>query len=437
MEQFNKAIDTLLHHDTSSRSLHGLVCIVCDRFMKPKEARKIRLNTFQKYCEFACLKGDPDLPMSLRNSYKTEVPGNEKATHKLQKCLLSPRSKIKTTYNANGGRSDQVMCCIDCKGELTPRKLKRGELPRFAIANNMAVGKAPPCLEKLNEIELALISQARFRGHLFTYWGGCHRSIRGFHSFYYEVDPSHTMGVLETVGELTQSENIAVVLSGPFTPQQKANVMRKATINIQYCIDAFNWLKQNNCLYHDAEFPSDLPTPVIIDNSHSVESDNTDIEIKEEINVVFPDGSIQTAGCCSKEEFNKALADIRGKCGNAIPYVTSRPSAKILKDYKDETLMRAFPLQFPYGYGCHSDFNVKVSTSGYLKQLLSLSIPAFHEACFVLVVHNIFERSRALNGALWRVNGGREKCDVSEEDLNDAIARKLNGLPPVKSSGGG
>jgi hypothetical protein len=66
---------------------------------------------------------------------------------------------------------------------------------------------------------------------------------------------------------------------------------------------------------------------------------------------------------------------------------------------------------------------------------LSLSIPTFHEADFVLVIHNMFERSRALSGAFWQVIGGNEKCDVTEEEMNMAISRQLNGLPAVNGPG--
>lgn len=90
--------------------------------------------------------------------------------------------------------------------------------------------------------------------------------------------------------------------------------------------------------------------------------------------------------------------------------------------------MRAFPQQFPYGNGYHEDFNDRASVNGYLKHLLSLSIPVFHEACFVLTVHNMYERGKALTGALWRVMGGGERCDVSEEELNVAIEQKLKGV---------
>ncbi|MGL5936718.1 MAG: hypothetical protein ACRCZI_13980, partial [Cetobacterium sp.] len=81
-----------------------------------------------------------------------------------------------------------------------------------------------------NDIELALVSQARLKGHLFTYWGGCHKSIKGWHCFY-EVNPCHTTTVLGAVSEFTQTNNIAVVLSGPFTSRQKEKIKNKIQVD--------------------------------------------------------------------------------------------------------------------------------------------------------------------------------------------------------------
>ena len=428
-EEFNQEVEHLLVHDPDHGTLHGKVCIVCDKFVSRNEEKSISLKILLKHAKY--LKGDSNLSASLRASYKFSVANNDKANAILKDCLLSPRSKILQSQNRK--RCPKIICCSECRGGLLSSKLKEGHLPRFAIANNMAIGEAPPCLTRLNEIELALLSQARFRGHLFTYWGGCHRSIKGWHSFY-EVDSEHTAAVLQSVSQFTKVENIGVVLCGPFTPVQKERVLKKIQINVDWVLEAFEWLKKNNRLYKDAATPS-IGAPTVIDNSEQVESENTDIEVKEEMKVVFPDGTIRTGGLSDGAEFDKAVAEIRSKCKEAVPFLTSRPSANLVKDYENENLMRAFPLQFPYGYGFHDDFNVKASQNGYLKHLVSLSIPAFHEACFVLVVHNMFERSRALNGAVWQVMGGKETCDVTEEELNHAIARQRNGLEPVNGPG--
>jgi hypothetical protein len=51
---------------------------------------------------------------------------------------------------------------------------------------------------------------------------------------------------------------------------------------------AFEWLRTNNHLY--ADLPDvDLTVPKVIDSSRFIASQNTDIESKEEIRVVFPD----------------------------------------------------------------------------------------------------------------------------------------------------
>ena len=47
----------------------------------------------------------------------------------------------------------------------------------------------------------------------------------------------------------------------------------------------------------------------------------------------------------------------------------------------------------------------------------------------------MFERGRALNGAIWRVMGKHEPCDVTEEELNAAISRKKKGLPVTNGPG--
>ena len=429
MKEFNESIDDILVYDDVAKTLHGKVCLTCDKLVGRKELSMMKVKTFLQFAPY--FEGSRDIPSSLRESYQTSIPMSVTGASALSRCLLSPRSKV--VYKKNNRRTQPfIMCCAECKSGLKLSTLQTGKLPRFAIANNLTIGKAPECLQSLNEIELALLSQARFRGHLFTYWGGCHKSIKGWHSFY-DVNPSHTASVLEQVSNLTQSGNIGVVLNGPFTPQQKRKVLEKVNVNINKVIEAFDWLKANNKLYANLPMPQ-FAAPIIMDHSDEVSGENSDIELKEEIRVVFPDGSIHTGGCFDKEAFERVLADIRSKNGSAIPFLTSRPSARVLRDYEDMNLMKAFPKQFPYGFGYHPDFNIRCSQNGFLKHLLSLSIPAFHEADFVLVVHNMFEKSRALSGALWQVRGG-QKCDVTEEQLNVAISRQQHGLPPTSGPG--
>ena len=425
--KFNEAIDDLLVRDGVGRQCRGRTCVVCDRLFAPWEGGTVTVKQLVKCAPH--FRGDEGLPGPLRECYKLEIPGEGAATRDLDGSLFSPRATVKWDSRR---RHPKITCCRECKGGLAPRSLAL-RLPNHAIANHLTIGTAPECLARLNEVELALLSQARFRGHLFTYWGGCHRSLKGWHSFY-DVSVGHTTAVLAAVSRFTQAENIGVVLSGPFTSSQKERVMRKTQVNSAWVLEAFEWLRHNNRLYMDMEAPT-IAAPVVIDNSEEVESENTDIETREEIKVVFPDSTVKTGGTETGAEFDLALAEIRAKCAGVTPYLNSRPSRQLLRDYEDNNLMRAFPLQFPYGHGPSGEVTTKISETGLLGHLLRLSIPCFHEAPFILAAHNMWERSKALTGAVWRVMGGRERCDMTETELNSAIARHCDGLPPEVGPG--
>ena len=392
MQALNNDIDNLLVLSPDNQ-LTGKVCLVCDKILVPKDIKHVKWSKFVSYKQF--FKND-SLPDELRAQYHYIDPTSESRTNSLEGCLLSPRSVFQFGKTDKKKEKPTILLCTTCAASLKPSRMDNFKLPLFAIANSMAVGKAPLVLSRLNEIEVALLSQARFRGHLFTYWGGCHRSIRGWHSFY-DVDVGHTTAVLQDVRKLTDSNNIAVVLCGPFTSAQKTRIMKKIRVNIPWILEAFEWLQTNNELYKDMPTPQ-IGQPRIIDTSTEVESENTDIETKEELSVVFPDGTVHTGGCKNGAEFDLMVAEIKARAPpGAQPIITSRPSSRVVKDYAGDNLLRAFPLQFPYGLGGGSR-EARKDPKRYYRQLLSMSIPAFHESCFVLCVHNMYEKNRALSG---------------------------------------
>ena len=392
---FNEAIDDLLVRNEATRRCRGRTCVTCDRLFAPWEGGTVTVKSLVKFAKH--FRGEAGLPAPLRECYKLVIPGDVGATRALGGSLFSPRATVQWDKRR---RHPKVTCCKECKGRMNERCLQVG-LPAHAIANHLTTGTAPECLTRLNEIELALLSQARFRGHLFTHWGGCHGSLKGWHSFC-DVSVGHTTAVLGAVSRFTQSENIGVVLSGPFTSSQKERVLSKTQVNTAWVLEAFEWLRRNNRLHRDMEAPT-IAAPVVIDNSEEVESENTDIERTEEIKVVFPDSTVKTGGSESGAEFDLALAEIRAKCAGVTPHLNSRPSRRVLRDFEDDNLMRAFPLQFPCGHGPSREVTPKMLETGLLGHLLRLSIPCFHEAPFVLAAHNMWERSKALTGAVWRV----------------------------------
>ena len=110
----------------------------------------------------------------------------------------------------------------------------------------------------------------------------------------------------------------------------------------------------------------------------------------------------------------------------------SRPTANYVRDYEKHFLEGSFPLQFPYGRGgINEERRVKASKSECLAHYLNLSIPSMMKGDFVLTVHSMWEKDRALNTALIKCkipygtfNVGTAIAQMTEEELNEALKWK-------------
>ena len=101
----------------------------------------------------------------------------------LNEMILSPRSFGKVDTN---GRK-YLGCYQEGKHATNKRKENDDEEShpvKFCIANGLTIGFTPKCIQKLNEVELALISKGRCEKHIFSYTGGAHKQIRGWHTIY-------------------------------------------------------------------------------------------------------------------------------------------------------------------------------------------------------------------------------------------------------------
>jgi hypothetical protein len=102
----------------------------------------------------------------------------------------------------------------------TKIKPSQVKLPRFAIANGALFGTAPIELTELNEAELALASKARTNKHVFVYYGGAHKCMRGWHNLY-KNNVDGIACTLHQVQHFGDESIILCILLGPFTPLQK------------------------------------------------------------------------------------------------------------------------------------------------------------------------------------------------------------------------
>jgi hypothetical protein len=201
-------------------------------------------------------------------------------------------------------------------------------------------------------------------------------------------------------------------------------------------------------LYSNIQVPNEneLETIVpIIDEEENAESVDTNIESRMEYTVVFPgtnSAAPHNGGCMNQEAFLKEVIDAMDTTTETS--MISRPSRNRLIDYEGDALLRAFPLQFPYGVGLppetstnrHDGKEVALSKLSYLQHLQHQSISCFHRSDFILVLHNMYEKQKAVSVAFLRcINGGGNDSigerisEISVPQLKQGISRIQAGLP--------
>jgi hypothetical protein len=152
------------------------------------------------------------------------------------------------------------------------------------------------------------------------------------------------------------------------------------------------------------------------------------------MSAVFPDSDEperNNAGLDSQEALKQSTLDgLSDPSNNVEATLFARPTKKLMQDYQGDNLVRAFPLQFPYGIGAFDADGEERHGVGYYKFLNSLSNPNNHRPDFVLVVHNMFERLRMVKSTFMRCDEGTAHAftDITEVEMKDAIGRFKEGI---------
>mgnify|MGYP005703299079 CR=1 FL=1 len=303
--------------------------------------------------------------------------------------------------------------------------------PPNAIASGLATGYAPTVLTALNPVELALISKARINQHIFSFSGGSHKKVCGYHYLHYsKVEETHKVeyyvrhaadkhnnnnfanisvnetiwvkdgntkhiarflrfldknykvnnlssgthieirwlsnnsiaqvpidsvtkfnnvgGTRSTTKTNTSSNptlpNLRVILAGPFTNDQKALVLNSVQVNFDKCKAALLWLQQYKILYKDVKVDETIAIPTVLDCSEQDMSVDSNIEKTITMKTIFPDHqhTNQNNGGMETAELFK-LETVKNMTLNKSKLI-SRPTVDVLKDYKDNALLKAFVL---------------------------------------------------------------------------------------------
>ena len=241
-------------------NLQPVVCGVCDGIPdQPHWAEWTSTLELKELCEISWMekKNYGMYPAPLLDCYTADH-------HQLRHLLLSPDTKIDR-------ENDEALVCKCCISALRKNREKaRGIVkrpPKQAIANGYVIGKAPPELECLNEVELALVSRVRIHSQTWVFFAGSHKQIKGWHTFFRNRNRENAAS-LQLLQDCGMTGHMLVILSGPFTSNQVAAVQKATTVDPKKVIRAHEWLVANN-YHYKGDTPlteKDIPIPYVVED---------------------------------------------------------------------------------------------------------------------------------------------------------------------------
>ena len=315
-------------------------------------------------------------------------------------------------------------------------------MPKFCIANSYCFGTTPDCLLQLTDIELAMITPVKTYGYCFSYTGGVQKQLKGSLS-YYKISKDSIMQCAAHLEGLQLNNNVIVLLYGQMTDAQYLNAKKKSKIRTNYIINAVRWLMLYNheWLHIQSRFNdivSALQKPIVVDRSRTITTDQDEtnccsVQNTETFQVFYPDGTVSTltGGQERIDDFQEIVReaalngyDIEYRC-NLLKEAVS--------DYKDNNLLNACLLQFPYGRGGMHESRLKadgtitteIDISEYIKYLSMQSQPQFHRELFTLILYNMEMKQMMVKTAGWKVCSKADAKllanELSIEDVEEAI----------------
>ena len=259
---FIKDLESYTVKNEAAGTFEAAICCVCDSM--PKKAQS---SIFVDISDAASLFDMADMHgkrLTDEFMYPSELINQYRTNHiELEMFVLSPFSFI--------NNKDEILICKDCYSDLKANKKKKKKVrrpPKESIANCYVIGDAPFEMKDLNEVELSLLSRVRLFCQSWTFFGGCHKHIKGWHTFFKNRNCDNVGNLMQLIDS---DDNVVkcvllVVLCGPFTSTQKAMTMQRTAVNPLKVVRAWKWIIINNFNYKDEVIPhiDSIPTPTVI-----------------------------------------------------------------------------------------------------------------------------------------------------------------------------
>ena len=430
------------------------VCLICDEFLKPSRAKILKVEQLRECKSILCPgrwnRVDPNGFLATSYSYFGDC-GDSVADDErewIEEMLLSPRGCF--VRATDGRRAEGFPVCTSCK-----YGLDRRQMPKFAIANNYCFGSPPACLKELTEVELALLTPVKTHGYCFTYTGGRKKQLKGSLAFY-KVQMKSIARTSAQFDVLGLNKDIVVILHGKLTSEQRRRAREKNKVRPQNVMACIEWLLLNNEEWRSKDINvnalrQELKNPVLIDQSKQVEGNedagSSNVETTETFEVYFPDGSVSTltGGQENLEHFQELIRAAQ-KSGHDLE-LRNEFLKEAVHDFKDNNLVNACLLQFPYGRGGLNEVRMKgdgsltssTDVQEYLEHLSMVSQPQFQEELFSLILFNMYMKQEMVKSAGWKVRGNVAATALAEELTQEHVdaaisARRNRTSAPASSS---
>ena len=395
-------------HCTPSGNLKPFVCLVCDEFLHPNYVHTLSVDKLEEAKDILIPSMWNAVPGSIERKYMymgdIGDSYDEDSRDWIEDMLLSPREcYVRKKF---GQRSEGFAVCNSCK-----MSLGKGMMPRFAIANNFAFGTLPKCLLELTEVELAMVTPVKTYGYCFSYTGGQNKQLKGSLS-YYKVEMESIACAAAHFDVLKMHENVVIVLHGKMTVQQKIIARKKNKVRVKKILSAVHWLINNNEEWQKRNIDFEavkaaLRNPVLVDNTSPEDSGENNIETTESFKVFFPDGHVSslTGGQKNLDVFQNLVKKAKEN-GLNIDFQCDL-GKQAAADFKDNNLVNACLLQFPYGRGGMHEMRKrgdgsltnKMPIEDYVEHLSKVLQPHFHHELFSLILYNISMKQSMVKSA--------------------------------------
>ena len=249
--------------------------------------------------------------------------------------------------------------------DICRKHIRKGQIPRNALAKGLWIGAVPDELASLKFIERLLIARVRINS-CFVRVGASGLKKMTSHVIAFESPiPKVYHRLPPPVEDL--EEILAILFTGPCLPTNKDYQRTPLLVRRSYVARALEWLKLNNIYYADLEiaydelekYPETIP-PVTVEYRHSmttkIEEGTSSFDNGEEVGVDDGECPFIVHGLMNEQYETMSVEALKGTAlrhwNNGGGALAVSHSAKSQSIYNNPSLYpQAFPWLFPYGLG--------------------------------------------------------------------------------------